>query len=155
MWDEIQKDVDAAFEDIQSALCESQKKCLEMLACPVGMTPDAWDMRSAASLVEECYSGVENILKWIAVEAGRPIPKTERWHADLLNQSSETWGPFKPVISMDLHARLHRMLEFRHVHRNSYSHMLDWPRLRPHVMELSSVIEAFQVAINLFLADLQ
>lgn len=83
--------------------------------------PDLVELAALASLLHSFYSGVENILKRIAVELDGSSPSGDSWHRDLLSQMAQAGEKRPAVISPGLCARLAKYLAFRHVFSEFFS----------------------------------
>jgi len=77
---------------------------------------------SIAACMHSFYTGLEKIFKLIAEEIDGGLPKSERWHAKLLDMMILTLSVRCPVISKETKTRLDQFRQFRHLFRNIYTH---------------------------------
>jgi len=77
------------------------------------------------TLLQNAYSGVERVLRFLTQQRGVALAKSADWHKRLLAASHEaglvTDGEF-PVLA--------ELLAFRHLHVHGYAFKLKLPRLR-------------------------
>lgn len=96
----------------------------------VSETPSLDDLDLMAFKLQQFYSGVENIFERIAVQFDDGVPKSERWHADLLFQMTQSRPNHRPaVIDGELWKRLDDLLDFRHLVIHAYSITFDPERV--------------------------
>jgi len=77
------------------------------------------------TLLQNAYSGVERILRFLMQEKGVSLAKSEDWHKRLLAASHEAG-----LVTDDEHPVLAELLAFRHLHVHGYAFKLKVPRLR-------------------------
>jgi len=154
VWRELRLDVEASLASIRRALHESEKRRTELLAHAPDDEPDLWDLRAAAGLLEECYTGIENSFKLIATRLDGGLPsRSDRWHVDLLESMSVATERRPAVLSAETRDRTRDYLGFRHVARSHYGHELHWPRMRPLVEGLPVWVAAIEQDLLAFLAS--
>jgi len=91
--------------------------------------PDPIELSALAAMLHAFYTGVENILKRIAVEIDEESPKGEFWHRQLLDEVASPTPNRKAVISYHLRDSLRDYLYFRHVFRHAYTFELKWEKM--------------------------
>ena len=100
------ENVDIALQNLKTALARNEKTVIELAAI--------------ATFLHNIYNGIENILKQILISREIIVPKSDKWHKDLLNKSL-TSG----IISEELSNKLYKYLTFRHFFVHAYGFMLD------------------------------
>jgi uncharacterized protein YutE (UPF0331/DUF86 family) len=78
------------------------------------------ELAAIATFLHNIYNGIENILKQILISRGINVPKSDKWHKDLLNRSLSSG-----IISEELTNKLYKYLTFRHFFVHAYGFMLD------------------------------
>ena len=68
-----------------------------------------------AKRLSDCYIGMENIFRQIALEVDLSVPDGNREHTELLVQMAEPYGERSPVISEITFGHLQEFLEFRYL----------------------------------------
>jgi hypothetical protein len=115
--DKLTKQV--ALEDEQlNRLIDTHRSLLSKCT---SQSPDDIERSALAFFLHSFYSGVENILKRIAIEIDGRLPEGEAWHRQLLDALARATNLRGAVISEALHETLSEYLAFRHVVRQSYS----------------------------------
>lgn len=66
----------------------------------------------------------------------------------------EPFGRVPPLLSEELAGTLSGYLAFRHRFRNLYGFELDWTRMQPLVEDIEQTLNAFESALESFLAHL-
>jgi len=108
-------------------------------------------IRAAGSILHDFYTGIEKIFQEIARRLDGGLPKTERWHIELLESMAKSKKTRPPVISKNLKEQLKEYLGFRHLFRSIYGSELKWNRLKDLLITLrDSVWEKFRKDIELF-----
>jgi len=94
------------------------------------------------------YVGLEHLFEMIATEIDGGLPKSARWHRDLLEQMTLSIQEVRPaVISSQTRDALVEYLEFRHVVCNVYTSSLRSERL-------SELVQALRLTFELVQRDL-
>ncbi len=105
----------------------------------------------AKNLVD-CYRGIENIFRRIALDVDLSIPDGSRWHKELLIQMSESQAERHPVISQETFEILEELLEFRHVFNNIYGEELVYERTERHAKQVNPLFDRFSKELDVFIA---
>ena len=100
------ENVDIALHNLETAMARTEKTVIELAAI--------------ATFLHNIYNGMENILKQILISREIMVPRSDKWHKDLLNKSL-TSG----IISEELSNKLYKYLTFRHFFVHAYGFMLD------------------------------
>ena len=89
-----------------------------------------WD--AIALNLHDFYTGLERVLRYIAVEVDGHVPAGAEWHQELLRQMATPLPRIRPaVFSNATIKRLDEYLRFRHVVRHVYAFEFDPQRIRP------------------------
>jgi hypothetical protein len=81
---------------------------------------DQYQIIALGTLLQNAYTGIENILRGQLQSKGIKLPKTANWHKDLLRTAHETG------LVNDRELPVFRnLLLYRHRHIHGYGHMLD------------------------------
>ena len=100
------ENVDIALHNLKTAMARTEKTVIELAAI--------------ATFLHNIYNGIENILKQILISREIIVPKSDKWHKDLLNKSLSSG-----IISEELSNKLYKYLTFRHFFVHAYGFMLD------------------------------
>ena len=107
----------------------------------------------AKNLVD-CYRGMENIFRQIALDVDLRIPDGSRWHKELLAQMSEPQDERQPVISQETLEFLQELLEFRHVFNNIYGEELVYERIERNAQQVRELFNMLSKELNAFITFL-
>ena len=130
------ENVETALVGLSEALARNSRSVVELTAI-------GWFLQSI-------YNGIENMLKQ-ALAAGRvEIPRSDRWHQDLLKRSTSTG-----VISDALAQEFKDYLGFRHFIVHGYGFMLQEPPLTELASRLPGVWSRFLSEIDRYFRGLQ
>ena len=100
-----------------------------LLAKCAGAAPDAIERSALAAMLHSFYTGIENLLKRIAVECDAGPPQGDAWHRALLDAMTRPGSRRPAAISQGTRDALRPYLEFRHVFRHAYSFDLRWEKM--------------------------
>jgi hypothetical protein len=126
-----------------------------LLIMSASQTPSDIERSALAFFLHSFYSGLENILKRIAMEIDGGLPQGEAWHRQLLDsmvKGSERRGP---VVSDELYETLSEYLAFRHVVRQSYSFNLQWEKMEALVLNCEATMRVVEDQLRAFVEGLQ
>ena len=84
-----------------------------------------YELIAMGTLLQNVYSGLEGLLRYLLRKRGFDPPKGEQWHKQLLRQACE-----QSLVPTDAQETLLDLLSFRHMHVHGYGHMLQEDRLR-------------------------
>ena len=108
----------------------------------------------AKNLVD-CYRGMENIFRRIALDVDLRIPDGSMWHKELLAQMAEPRSERQPVISQETFECLQELLEFRHVFNNIYGEELVYEKTEKNAKQIDELFSNLSKELNAFIAYLE
>lgn len=119
-------------------------------------SPNSLELRGAADLLHDFYTGCEKAFELIATTLDGGPPEGASWHRRLLETMSlEVPSVRPPVIRHETAQALDEYLRFRHLFRSLYGFELIWERVAPLLADLQPVhtavasdLDAFIAAIN-------
>lgn len=112
------------------------------------VSPDAIEVAALAGLLHSFYSGIENILKRIAVHSGDAPPASASWHSDLLESMAVSVPGRAAVLDIELLERLRSYLGFRHVYRHSYTFQLRWVKMQALVEQIQETLRLLETSLK-------
>lgn len=119
-------------------------------------TPDFLELSGIALSLHDFYNGIENLFRRIALELGEGVPTGSGWHSQLLKNMALDIPQVRPrVITQETRSKLDEYLRFRHLVRHTYSHELDWKRIRGLLDNLGTVYAEFVSDVEEFLRFLE
>lgn len=120
-----------------------------------GEVPDGIERSAVAAMLHSFYTGIENLLKRIAIECDGGVPTGSTWHRVLLDSMARPIPQRPAVLSAMLHARLAEYLQFRHVFRQAYSFQLRWEKMEGLVWDCETTLAAVETELHRWLASQQ
>jgi hypothetical protein len=114
--------------------------------------PDFVELSALAAMLHSFYTGVENILKRIALGIDGHVAVGVSSHSELLTVMAQPTTQRPPVISDALRGRLSAYLSFRHVFRHAYSFHLEWPKMRDLVLQSEETWRELKTELDRFFA---
>jgi hypothetical protein len=103
-------------------------------------------------MLHSFYTGIENILKRIAVALDGGLPKGENWHRDLLASMAKPGAHRPAALSPAARLALRQYLGFRHVFRQGYGFDLQWEKMSGLVGQCEATWRLVQAELAAFLA---
>lgn len=144
--DKLQKQIRVEFSQLKQLL-EIHRSLVEKCKTT---KPDPIERSALAAMLHAFYTGVENILKRIALEINGRLPEGEFWHRKLLEEMAVP-APNRPaIISFALKASLRNYLEFRHVFRHAYTFDLRWEKMSGLIRDCEKVLQEIELELNSF-----
>src|SRR4030067_2669013 len=128
------ENVDIVLQNLKTALARNEKTVIELAAI--------------ATFLHNIYNGIENILKQILISRDIIVPKSEKWHKDLLNKSLSSG-----IISEELSNKLYKYLTFRHFFVHAYGFMLDEKQLESLANDIPEIWQQYLKEIGHFLKE--
>ena len=108
----------------------------------------------AKNLVD-CYRGMENIFRRIALDVDLRIPDGSMWHRELLAHMAEPRSERQPVISQETFERLQELLEFRHVFNNIYGEEPVYEKTEKNAKQIDELFSNLSKELDAFIAYLE
>ena len=108
----------------------------------------------AKNLVD-CYRGMENIFRRIALDVDLRMPDGSRWHKELLTQMAAPQAERQPVISQKTFEILEELLEFRHVFNNIYGEELVYEQTERNANQAGELFKSLSKELDAFIVYLQ
>jgi DNA-directed RNA polymerase sigma subunit (sigma70/sigma32) len=135
---------------------ERLNKQMKSLLSKIEKEPTFIEIRAAASILHDFYSGIEKIFERIAVSVDKNLPKGEDWHKELLLQMARPLEKIRnAVITEELLQRLKEYLRFRHLFRHIYGFELKWDRLKNLSLSLSDILNEIKNVLDKFMESTQ
>ena len=104
-----------------------------------------------ATVLHSFYNGIEKIFLIIAKKIDKNIPKSFKWHKELVTQMIEENNYRKNVITQELADDLNEYLGFRHYYRHSYVFTLDLTRINNLTTNVMDIWQNFKNEVSIFL----
>jgi hypothetical protein len=117
-------------------------------------SPDLWQREALGTMLHSFYTGIESVMRSIAMMSPEGFAKGPSWHTELLEAMQSPAPGRGPVLSRELARTLKDFLEFRHRFRNLYGFELEWERMRPLVERLGPTLALFEASVRSFLDSL-
>ena len=108
-----------------------------------------------AKRVSDCYMGMENIFRQIALEVDLCQSDGNREHKELLVQMAESSGERPPVISKVTFKHLQEFLEFRYLFIRFDAEELDYQKTEQQARQVSPVFDIIFTELDVFVAYLK
>jgi hypothetical protein len=144
--DKLQKQIRVEFSQLNQLL-ETHRSLFEKCKAT---KPDPIEQSALAAMLHAFYTGVENILKRIALEINGRLPEGEFWHRKLLDEMAAPAQNRPAIISIALKESLRNYLEFRHVFRHAYTFELRWEKMSGLVRDCEKVLQEIELELNSF-----
>ena len=138
---------------IERTLKKIEERLEKIKAAPVEYREEI-ETTIAKNLVD-CYRGMENIFKRIALDVDLRIPDGSRWHKELLTQMTEPQAERQPVISQETLETLEELLEFRHVFNNIYGEELVYEKTEKNAKQIGELFNNLSKDLDAFIAYLE
>ena len=151
MWDRLQRQV--ALERGQLAHLIEVHRAL--IAHCAHTPPSAVEVSALAAMLHSYYTGIENILKRIALEVDGAAPRGEAWHRQLLDSMTACTLARPAVISRETRDRLREYLAFRHAFRQAYAFELHWEKMAGLVLDCEDACGVLGRELDAFLSSIR
>lgn len=137
-------------------LIDDELICLERIVkeTQIAMTslsdiPSQLEMNGLAAYLHQYYTGIEGILRRIAINIDNSMPNGERSHLDLLNQMAQDIPNVRNAIIKQQEYQIFKdYLCFRHFFRHAYGYQLRWSELQIKLMRMAESFEQLKISIN-------
>ena len=108
-----------------------------------------------AKRVSDCYMGMENIFRQIALEVDLCLPDGSQEHKALLVQMAAPYGERPPMISEITFGHLQEFLEFRYLFLRRSMDELDYEKTEQKAQQVSPVFDSLFKELDAFIAYLE
>ena len=139
---------------IEGTLKKIEERLKKIKTAPVEYREEI-ETTIAKNLVD-CYRGMENIFRRIALDVDLRMPDGSRWHKELLTQMAEPQAEQRPpVISQETFEILEELLAFRHVFNNIYGEELVYEQTERNAKQIGKLFNNLSTELDVFIADLE
>lgn len=147
MWDRLRKQVATGLEQLQRLMATHQ----ELLSRVRDREPGVDEIPALAAILHSSYSGIERLLKRVAIEVDGEVPRGEFWHTELLESMARA-SPKRPaVLSQSLGETLQEYMDFRHVFRHAYTFELRWRKMARLALTMQATLRRVEDELGAFL----
>ena len=108
-----------------------------------------------AKHVSDCYMGIENIFRQIALDVDLCLPDGSRSHKELLVQMAESHVKRPPVVSKIIFGHLQEFLEFRYLFICFTTDELDYEKTEQKANQVGELFNALSAELDAFIAYLE
>ena len=108
-----------------------------------------------AKRVSDCYMGMENIFRQIALEVDLCLPDGSREHKELLAQMAKPHAERPPVISKTTFKNLQEFLAFRYLFIRFDTDELDYQKTEQKAKQVSPIFDIIFTELDVFIAWLK
>ena len=108
-----------------------------------------------AKRVSDCYMGMENIFRQIALEVDLCLPDGSSGHKELLAQMAKPYAERPPVISKGTFKNLQEFLEFRYLFIRFDTDELDYQKTAQKAKQVSPIFDIIFKELDAFIAWLK
>ncbi len=117
--------------------------------------PTSLELRGAADLLHDFYTGAEKAFELVATTIDGGAPEGGSWHRRLLEMMGTPVGRLRPaVLRAETVAALDEYLRFRHLFRSLYGFELLWERVAPLLEGVAAVHASLDADLDAFIAFL-
>jgi uncharacterized protein YutE (UPF0331/DUF86 family) len=111
--------------------------------------PSKMELIAIGTLLQNIYTGLENVLRFVLQLREMKIAHSGSWHKDLIAVSRKTG-----IVSDEVAEGLMELLLFRHLHIHGYAFRIDRDRMRPLIESAPETVRRFFVEIGKLNLDL-
>ena len=104
-----------------------------------------------AKRVSDCYMGMENIFRQIALEVDLCLPDGSREHKELLVQMAKPYAERPPVISKTTFENLQEFLAFRYLFMDFDADELDYDKTEQKAKQITVLFENISAELDMFI----
>lgn len=122
---------------------------LEKIKTAPGEYREEIETTIAKNLVD-CYRGMENIFRRIALDVDLRIPDGSTWHKELWEQMAKPNEERQSVISQETYQLTQELLEFRHVFINIYGEELFYEKTEKIAKQMDRLFANFSHELDTF-----
>jgi|TARA_B100000315_G_scaffold174310_1_gene162723 uncharacterized protein YutE (UPF0331/DUF86 family) len=127
--------IEAEYEAIERTLITLPKKPLAQLS--------KLELAGVATLLNNFYNGIENILKQVLQKKSIKLPDGPSWHQNLILSALQ-----ESILSESLANDIKKYLSFRHFTAHGYAFNLNPKRLEKLTDNILEVFNDFKIEIN-------
>ena len=139
---------------IEGTLKKIEERLKKIKTAPVEYREEI-ETTIAKNLVD-CYRGMENIFRRIALDVDLRMPDGSRWHKELLTQMAEPQAEHRSsVISQETFEILEELLAFRHIFNNIYGEELVYEQTERNANQISQLFDRLSKELDVFIAWLK
>lgn len=148
--DRLRREIDVEKELLRKLL-DTHRPLFDVI---VVREPSSIEISALAAMLHSFFTGIENVLKRIALHLDGGVPAGQAWHSRLLECMAEPTGQRAAVISIALRDTLRGYLAFRHMFRHAYSFDIHWSRMAPLVKACDHTLRRFEEELDAFVRSL-
>ena len=108
-----------------------------------------------AKRVSDCYMGIENIFRQIALEVDLCLPNGSNEHKELLAQMAKPYAERSPVISKGTFKNLQEFLAFRYLFMRFDTDELDYQKTEQKAKQVSPIFDKIFKELDAFISYLE
>jgi hypothetical protein len=127
VWDRAREQVDVQLAELHELVSRYRRVLEDPSASPDPLTAAP----ALGAILHSFYSGVENVLKRIALEIDGGLPKGSAWHVTLLEDAARATANRPPALSATTREHLTPYLRLRHLFRSAYAQALELSAMAP------------------------
>ncbi len=135
-------------DKIEDTLKKIEERLKKIKTAPIEYREEI-ETTIAKNLVD-CYRGMENIFRRIALDVDLRMPDGSRWHKELLTQMAAPQMERQPVISQETFEILEELLEFRHVFNNIYGEELVYEQTERNAKQVGELFKSLSKELDVF-----
>lgn len=126
----------------------------EVIDAAMRSDPGLIEREALAVMLHSFYTGVETVMRSVAMLSRDRFSKSEAWHSELLTAMQSATDARPALLSPDLGGLLGEYLTFRHRFRNLYGFDLEWQKMKPLVAGAAQIGHQFEAAVREFVRGL-
>ena len=152
-WSELIQYISDEREKIERSI-SGIKKALQRIATAPVEYKIAIEV-TMAKRVSDCYMGMENIFRQIALEVDLCLPDGSREHKELLAQMAKPHAERPPVIGRTTFGHLQEFLEFRYLFIRFDTDELDYEKTEQKAKQITMLFENISAELDMFITWLE
>ena len=152
-WSQLIQDISDERKKIERSI-SGIKKALQRIKIAPGQYKIAIEV-TIAKCLSDCYMGMENIFRRIALDVDLCLPDGSKGHKELLAQMAVPHAKRPPVISKTTLGDLQEFLEFRYLFIRFSTDELDYQKTEQKVKQVSPIFDSLSKELDTFIAYLK